>query len=62
MIKRICDICKKEIERNCVGQRYLPCLGKVSCEVMVAIEGTWNDGEICLDCLKKVLMQGKEKK
>jgi len=60
MIKRYCDVCGKEVERNYVAQRLRQEMGRVVVEVMVAIDGIWNKGEICLGCLTDVLVHGSE--
>lgn len=61
MTKYFCDVCGKEVEiRDCVTSRYTPKLGKVRCEVMIQIDEVWNSGSICLECLLKVLQEGKE--
>ena len=63
MTKYFCDVCGKEVKgekRNCVALRYKPKLGGVGCEVMVQVDGVWNSGCICLECLLKVLQEGKE--
>ena len=60
MIKRFCDICGKETERNYVEQKYSPTKGQVQCEVRVATKGGWDKGDICLACVKDVLTYGEE--
>jgi hypothetical protein len=60
MRKGFCDVCKQELSRNYVSERYSPKKGLIKCEVMVSFNGTWNSGEICLDCLKLVLFNGEK--
>ena len=67
-VKRFCDVCGKKMDRNYVGNRYEPAMvgkdGKtgprVELEIKVAIAGIWNNGEICLDCIKWVVNEGEE--
>ena len=64
MIKHYCDGCGKLASRNCVTERFTPKMklnGKtVVLSVMVSIDGLWNAGDLCMDCIKKVFTQGKE--
>ena len=63
MTKVFCDACGSEIGKNYVGERLKRSLRinrtKFSIEVIVASNDTWNQGDICLDCLLKVVMDGK---
>lgn len=65
MIKRYCDVCGKEVQRSVTSERYRPSAQKqgvrMDCEIMVAIEGTWNAGDLCLSCLKDIVANGQEK-
>jgi hypothetical protein len=65
MIKYFCDVCGEETKRNYVATRLKPELvydsGKVVCEVVVAINGTWNGGVICRECLRIALRQPEKK-
>jgi hypothetical protein len=58
-IKYFCDVCGEETKRNYVSERLNPELGdgKVKCEVIVAINGSWNGGVICETCLRATLTQ-----
>lgn len=62
--KYYCDICEKEIQRDCVGERFKPWLyagsANWSAEVMIAKNNVWNDGMICMDCLRKILASKQE--
>lgn len=61
MKKVFCDVCKEEIKRNFVSERFSPKKGLIKLEVMVGFNGTWNAGEICLPCLKMVFNAGEKK-
>ena len=66
-IKYFCDVCGEETKRNYVSDRLKPfdkhihIIGvngeTVECEVIVAIDGSWNGGVICLECLCNALLQ-----
>ena len=61
-IKYFCDVCGNETERNYVSDRFTPELvhekgSVITCKVMVAIDGTWNGGVICEQCLRNALTQ-----
>ena len=61
MIKMYCDLCGKEIFRNYVATRYKPRLDDICLEVMATKHfGISNQGHLCLECLKKVFMEGTE--
>jgi hypothetical protein len=68
MMRRFCDTCGVEIDRNMVTDRYRPIkffrgpLGgvKVMLEVLVTMNGTANSGDICLPCLRSVFTEGQE--
>lgn len=64
MIRRYCDICEQQIGRNYVSERFRPSLYLArrnwAAEVIVCKGGTWNQGDICLDCLKQILNEGAE--
>lgn len=63
MYKILCDICNKEIQRNYVDKR-LKRSDKYGfeIEVMVAYKKTWNDGDLCLNCLMEIINKGEEVK
>jgi hypothetical protein len=63
MIKYFCDVCGEETKRNYVQERLKPVFsnGKVECEVIVAINGTWNGGVICEECLRDALRQPEKR-
>ena len=58
-MKYRCDFCDVETERNYVTERLKTLLDvggvTVECEVMVVINGHWNGGIICKECLRKAL-------
>ena len=60
-VKWFCDVCKKEMKRNVVDKRLKGMVDfsdkRVLIEVMVGVENTWNDGEICMKCLHDVLVE-----
>ena len=72
MIQEVCDRCGAVlVDRNYVADRFLDSklqIGKtyIGIEIILAIEGAWNKGELCNRCLIKVLrrvcriLQGKE--
>lgn len=72
MTKHFCDLCGAELKRNYVSDRHTPTLkiepgsfdGKrvrVTAQVAVAVDGVWNEGDIFLHCLLRVLKEGEEK-
>ena len=65
MIKTFCDVCEKEIDRNWVTQRLvryfaIPHKVSVEVEIIVKIDGVWNDGAICEGCLMTAIVEGEE--
>ena len=64
MIKHYCDICAEEIKRNYVSERFCPHKKKSNhlwgLDVIVSQDGTFNKGELCLVCLKKIFNEGEE--
>ena len=60
MIKHYCDICEKEVHRNYVSDRLKMKLEGFEVEVMVTKDNTTNSGELCRDCLLKILRTGHE--
>lgn len=66
MIKRFCDGCgdamkddarQHEIDHNIA----IPGRGVVNVKVRItrAVAGVWNDGDLCLTCLREVVADGK---
>ena len=62
MIKYFCDNCGDEVVRNYVVKRLTRKRKRVTVEVLVATDGTWNNGAICYDCLLDVLQKGADTK
>jgi hypothetical protein len=60
VVEHRCDICRKKIKRNFVGERWNPHLDKFQIEVIVAKNDVWNEGDLCLTCLKRIVRTGKE--
>ena len=61
-IKYLCDLCGKKIKRNYVTERLNPGRldEKIRCEVIVAINGAWNDGVFCENHLRKSLLNDEQ--
>lgn len=59
MIKRFCDNCEAELDRNCVSERVFMSKGDFRVQIMVAKNQCWNAGELCLKCLLDLLKNGK---
>lgn len=55
MIKYFCDICGKELSRQNQG-RIKVRRGRVSVEVMTALDDGWNSGHLCHDCIIDVIV------
>lgn len=65
MIRRFCDVCEQEIttlnpsvvrDRLILERAHLRAnRPKVSFEIHVAIDGTWNSGDLCRSCLYQAL-------
>jgi hypothetical protein len=61
-IRRFCDVCDNEIGRNYVSERLKIKRGTFLAEIMISKGGTSNAGELCRDCVKAILTEGKEHK
>lgn len=61
MFKCFCDMCGLEFPLNEAGKRKLFKLGRVTAQVIVAVDDIWNAGHICPRCLEDVITQGVEK-
>lgn len=57
MIKRFCDRCKREVRSNGGRVAYKERVGSQTfeVEVMSAVGGTWNGGDLCRDCIKALV-------
>lgn len=54
MVKYFCDICGAEMSRQDQG-RIKVRRGRVSVEIMTALDNTWNNGQICHSCIVDVV-------
>lgn len=54
MVKYFCDICGAEMSRQDQG-RIRVRRGRVSVEIMTALDNTWNNGQICHSCIVDVV-------
>jgi hypothetical protein len=52
MIRVFCDICGKDIT-NYRMNRAEASEGRLSISVITAIDGVWNGGHVCVECIKK---------
>ena len=64
MIKIFCDRCGKETKENMVSQRLSTVIqNKIGAdcllEIMLGVNGVWNSGVICRDCLLEMLKELK---
>jgi len=55
MIKYFCDICGTELSRQDQG-RIKVRRGRVSVEIMTALDNGWNSGQICHSCIVDVVV------
>ena len=64
-IRIFCDGCGEEIGRNYVSNRFKPELqlkGQLfELDILVKKGGVCNAGELCVDCLLKIIKEGREK-
>ena len=58
-IKYICDMCGKETLINYVSERLKAKLGKGMVEVIAGVDGVWNYGVLCKECLIKIIKEGE---
>ena len=54
MVRYFCDVCGEELRKG-ESARVHGEVGRVSFEVMTAIDGTWNNGLICHACVVKAI-------
>lgn len=59
-IKYFCDACGGEIPKDQTG-RVVRKLERITVEVLVAVDGVWNDGNVCKDCIVLAVANGKDK-
>lgn len=62
MTKYFCDGCGMPMAEAPHGNRIKRTFGRVSVEVLVALDGTWNGGEICRSCVIQAVAQGDDSK
>lgn len=63
VMKMFCDECKKEVETNrqISRVRLLARQGEYRFEIMCSKTiGTRNEAHLCIGCLKKLILEGKE--
>lgn len=64
MMKAYCDKCGKEVKRDYAGDRLKRRLAKegvtIQIEVIAGVNGTWNKGDVCLDCLLDAINNGED--
>jgi len=49
MIRYFCDICRAEIEKP--ERQIEGAHGRLKLRVIRALDGTWNGGQVCRDCV-----------
>ena len=57
MVKLICDKCGNEVDINCVSDRFHWKNDRFEFELVIAVDGTWNKGHLCEECVKKMVME-----
>ena len=65
MIKIYCDECDIELERNYVGNPYCPKKIGIKGElwrakITLSKNGHVGEGDLCSDCVKKIIIEGEE--
>lgn len=58
MIKVFCDVCEKDIT-NYSNSRMIGKNGRVTVEVITAVDGVWNGGHVCESCIEGALSYAK---
>ena len=53
-----CDVCEKEMPEG-ESNRLKVKAGKINIEVMHALNGLWNGGHICHDCIRRAVKAGR---
>ena len=54
-VRTFCDLCGKPLTRNMVTDRLMVEQGHFRAEVLVSKDGDTTDGDLCCDCLIKIL-------
>jgi len=60
MTKSFCDNCTKEITKlnpNIIADRVEFNMNRHKFQVMVATNDTWNQGDLCLTCARKLIVE-----
>lgn len=58
MTKYFCDMCGEEL-KDSGHNRVKRKIGRFKIEVVTAVNGTWNAGNICHKCVLKIINEGK---
>jgi hypothetical protein len=58
MVRYYCDVCDKELHESDHGRLALK-LGDVSIAVMHSMNGVWNKGLVCHNCIREVIAHGR---
>lgn len=59
MIRRFCDGCGREITVSRRNNRILRENGRIKVEVFVAVDGCWNGGDVCEECVTAAVNMGR---
>lgn len=61
MIRHFCDRCGTELAagENAVSRRLVRKLDQFTIEVHVAVDNTWNKGELCAACVVAIVNEGE---
>lgn len=57
MIKRYCDICTAEMATALVRPQLE--YGPLKLQVTRAVNGQWNGGDVCIDCIRYAFNEGE---
>jgi hypothetical protein len=60
MIRRFCDGCEREIKVSRRSNRILRENGRIKVEVLVAVDGCWNGGDVCAECVQAAVNMGRD--
>jgi len=56
--KYFCDVCSTEMKpADC--RRIALTVGRISVEVLTAVDGTWNGGQVCHECVRAIIASSK---
>lgn len=58
-IRYFCDMCGEEIQKPTDANRIARQHANITVEVFVAVDGVWNGGHVCADCVVRVVDQGE---